>query len=361
MLAGEDLGRRHEGSLPSGFDHRRSRDQRHHGFAGADVALQQAQHALRASEIGDDVVDRLLLRMGERIRQRLEDARAQTPFAGRAAAGLPPHMRTHQRKRELPSEQLVIGKPRPRKTFRRDVVRLGRAVQIAQRGGEGGKALARDPRVVLPFRQIGQAGERAVHGAPHIAGGKAFGERIDRLDQRQVRKALLVYHAVGVHHLQHVVVQLNRAGDVAHLALGQKLTQVILARVEICERQRLPGVVAGDDTVGRARAVARRRPVLVDGDGDGHKLAGLHLIELRPRPAVDRAGGQVKQQVDDARRLAVEQPRIEPLQLRPDAGQAGEGSEQRAEHKRTHRLHHCKIFGVMPGLVPGIHVFLVND
>ena len=32
-------------------------EQRHHGLAGADIALQQPQHALRQGEIGDDVVD----------------------------------------------------------------------------------------------------------------------------------------------------------------------------------------------------------------------------------------------------------------------------------------------------------------
>ena len=83
MLAGEDLGRRHEGGLAAGFDHGRRGEQRHHGLAGADIALQQPQHALRQGEIVDDVVDRLLLRMGERIGQRLEDARAQAALAGR--------------------------------------------------------------------------------------------------------------------------------------------------------------------------------------------------------------------------------------------------------------------------------------
>ena len=169
MLTGENFGRRHEGSLPPGFDHRRRRDQRHHGFAGADVALQQPQHALRAGEVGDDVIDRLLLPMRQRIGQALEDARAQASFAGRAAAGLPAHMRAHQRQRELAGEQFVVGEPRPSQTFRRDVVRRGRPVQMAQRGGEGRKTLARDPGLVLPFRQIGQTGERAIHRAPHIA------------------------------------------------------------------------------------------------------------------------------------------------------------------------------------------------
>jgi hypothetical protein len=79
--------------------------------------------------------------------------------------------------------------------------------------------------------------------------------------------------------------------------------------------------------------------VLVNGDRNGDKLAGLHFVELWPRAAVDRAGGQVKQEVDDARRLAVEQPGVKLLQLRPDAGQAGKRGKQRAEHKRAHCGH----------------------
>ena len=46
MLAREDFGRRHQGGLPAGLDHGRGGEQRHHGLARADIALQQAQHAL---------------------------------------------------------------------------------------------------------------------------------------------------------------------------------------------------------------------------------------------------------------------------------------------------------------------------
>ena len=130
-----------------------------------------------------------------------------------------------------------------------------------------------------------------------------------------------------MHHLQHVVIEFGGAGDVTGLALGQELAQVILARVEISERQRLSGIVAGDNAVGRARPVARGRAVFLDGDRDGDQLAGLHLVELRAGAAVDGAGGQVKQEIDDARRLAVEQPGIELFQLRPDAGKAGQRGE----------------------------------
>ena len=129
MLARKDFGRRHEGSLPAGLDHARRRGKRHHGFAGADVALQQAQHALRQGEVGRDVVERLLLRMRERVGQGLQNARPQASFAGAAAAGLTAHMCAHQRKRELPGQQFVIGKPRPCRVFGQDVApaRLGDA------------------------------------------------------------------------------------------------------------------------------------------------------------------------------------------------------------------------------------------
>ncbi len=131
MLAREQLGRRHESGLPSGLDHAGRGDQRHHRFAGADVALQQPQHALRQSEVVDDVVDRLLLRMRQRIRQRLEDTGTQKAFAGRAASRLPAQMRAHQRQRELPGQQFVISEPGPGEAFRQDVVRLGGPVQMA--------------------------------------------------------------------------------------------------------------------------------------------------------------------------------------------------------------------------------------
>ena len=40
----------------------RGGEQRHHGLAGADVAVQQPQHAVRLRQIGDDVGDGALLR-----------------------------------------------------------------------------------------------------------------------------------------------------------------------------------------------------------------------------------------------------------------------------------------------------------
>ena len=135
------------------------------------------------------------------------------------------------------------------------------------------------------------------------------------------------------------VIEGRRARDVAQLAFGQELFQVILARVEIGNGERV-GVVAGVDIVGRARPVRRRRPVLLDGDGDGHDAIGLHLAQLGLVAPVDKAGRQVKQQVDNARRLVVapDQPAEQLFELRPDPGQRRERREKRIEHGRPHRI-----------------------
>ena len=83
--------------------------QRDDGLAGADVALQQAQHALRLRQIGDDIVDRALLRRRQRVGQGGDDALAQAALGGAAMAGQLPHMRAQQGERELAGEQFVVG------------------------------------------------------------------------------------------------------------------------------------------------------------------------------------------------------------------------------------------------------------
>jgi hypothetical protein len=46
----------------------------------------------------------------------------------------------------------------------------------------------------------------------------------------------------------------------------------------------------------------------------------------------------MKQKIDDARRVAVEQSRIKLLKLRPDPGQASDRSKQRIERERPHEV-----------------------
>ncbi len=86
MLAHEELGRRHHGGLTAGLDDIGGGDQRHHRLARADVALQQAQHALRRGEVRLDVGERRRLAGGEREGQGGHQLGAETPVARGAPA-----------------------------------------------------------------------------------------------------------------------------------------------------------------------------------------------------------------------------------------------------------------------------------
>jgi hypothetical protein len=109
VLPGENFSRRHECSLPSGFDDGSGGNQCDYRFAGPNVALQETQHSLWAGEVGNDVVDGFLLGVRERVRERFQDAGAETPFTRTPAARLPTHVRAHQCQRELARKQFIIG------------------------------------------------------------------------------------------------------------------------------------------------------------------------------------------------------------------------------------------------------------
>ena len=207
MLARQDFGRRHQRRLAAAFDHGRGGEQRHHGLAGADVALQQPQHAFGLGEIGDDVGDRARLRRRQRIGQRLDQLLPQMcPVAGgrrgrrggadarapaRARAGRP-----GTRHRPAATTPTLSGS---------DVGGLGRPVQhAAARRRRPGSARARPSSGPAIPADRGTRVERGVDGLAHLIEAEPFGQRIDRLDQRQLRQTGLGDDAVGMHHLPHV-------------------------------------------------------------------------------------------------------------------------------------------------------------
>ena len=65
VLAREKLGRRHQRALRAGLDRTGKSKQSHHCLAAADIALQQAEHAVRACEVGVDLPERAGLRARE--------------------------------------------------------------------------------------------------------------------------------------------------------------------------------------------------------------------------------------------------------------------------------------------------------
>ena len=91
MLLGQDLGRRHERHLQSVLHRDERREQRDDGLAGADVALQQAVHRLRALQIVDDLLQRLPL-PGRQPERQHAPGRLADPIvdADRRPASAPP-------------------------------------------------------------------------------------------------------------------------------------------------------------------------------------------------------------------------------------------------------------------------------
>ncbi len=71
VLLGKDLGRRHEGHLQPVLHGHERRQQRDDRLAGAHVALQQPVHRLRALQVVDDLLQRLLLAVRQTERQDL--------------------------------------------------------------------------------------------------------------------------------------------------------------------------------------------------------------------------------------------------------------------------------------------------
>ncbi len=77
MLLGEQLRRRHQRHLLAAADGTRGGQRRDHGFAAADVSLQQSQHGMRPDQIRVDLSTDALLGCGQLEGQRREQPVAQ--------------------------------------------------------------------------------------------------------------------------------------------------------------------------------------------------------------------------------------------------------------------------------------------
>ena len=73
MLRGEDFRGGHQRDLRAVLDGHQRGLHGHDGFAGTDIALQQAAHGLRAAHVGDDLPEHAFLRGGGVKGQHLLD------------------------------------------------------------------------------------------------------------------------------------------------------------------------------------------------------------------------------------------------------------------------------------------------
>ena len=90
----------------------------------------------------------------------------------------------------------------------------------------------------------------------------------------------------------------------------------------------------------------RRWSVLTDDNRDSHDLSRLDVAEFWPCPAVDDARGQMKQKIDNARRLVVEEAGVKSGKFWPDAREARDRRKKRVENGRAHSA----IFAKYPSL-----------
>ncbi|MNS83418.1 hypothetical protein D3C72_1172040 [compost metagenome] len=73
MLPGEDFGRGHQHRLSAGLHGRCHRHQRHQRLACADIALQQAKHAVFAGHVSQNILHRSALARCQREGQLRQD------------------------------------------------------------------------------------------------------------------------------------------------------------------------------------------------------------------------------------------------------------------------------------------------
>ena len=77
MLLGQDFSRRHQRTLPASVDAQCRRQCCHHGFAGADIALQQPVHRYRPAQVMGNLGLHPALRPGQGKRQSRQQALGQ--------------------------------------------------------------------------------------------------------------------------------------------------------------------------------------------------------------------------------------------------------------------------------------------
>ena len=153
MLAGKQFGRRHKCGLRTSLDRRRHGEERHDRLAAADIALEQAQHPILASEVRIDLGKRARLRSRQLEGEGSQDSFPQVPRALKPSPRASLHAGADHGKRKLIGEKLVISEPRTRRRTRRQVgLALGR-VQTRERVRERGPALRSEEAPVDPFRE----------------------------------------------------------------------------------------------------------------------------------------------------------------------------------------------------------------
>jgi hypothetical protein len=190
VLAGEDLGGRHDRGLVPGSDRDQARVQGDERLAGTDVALQEQVHRRRATHRRPDLLHRPKLRLRRlerhRVEQRLRERRLRLVPHALGLRRQPPLAKAHA---ELEDEQLVELQARAR------VVQLavvGREVDVADRGVEIRKSFHREDLRGHRIRHRRDLLERTVHELTDRPRRDAVGGGMHRRDPAHVNEVAFV-------------------------------------------------------------------------------------------------------------------------------------------------------------------------
>ena len=302
VLAGQDLGRRHERGLGARLDGRSHGEQRHHGLAAAHITLQQPQHAQGPREVGVDLGESPGLCAGEPEGELGQHGLAELPGGGEDAPRAATQALADGGQRQLVGEELIVSEPLPRRRSRLDIGGgLGR-VHAPERLGKGWPGLLGAPAGVDPFGQGGQPRQSLRDDLAQHRIGEAGGQGVERLEQRQRPAAPVIcfHHVIGVRHLQPAVIGFELARDDAPAAHGQEPLQIGAVGVEIDELERARSVL-NQHAIGRPRTAPRAAgPVLGDGDFERGEVANASVGDFGCQLAVDDAHRQVPEEIDDS-------------------------------------------------------------
>ncbi len=200
--------------------------------------------------------------------------------------------------RQLVGEKLVIGEARPGGRRKQQIVSALRGMQTRDRLGKAWPVLLGEKAGVDPLGQIGKL--RQGSGEDFAEGGvrEPRGQRINRLDQRQVTQPLRRRHMIGMRHLQVAVIGFELAGDEPLAADGQEPLEIGRIGLEVDKLERA-GIVLDQNLVRRPPAApSAAGPMLGHPDLERGQLSGARVGDSRNERPVDDPHRQMPQKID---------------------------------------------------------------
>ena len=176
-------------------------------------------------------------------------------------------------------------------------------VQGVERRAETRPAMALQEGKVLPFGKVRKSFKCLFDGFGQHLWRQSLGQRIDRLDQRHAIEFIRRDDVVRVGHLRFVVEPFDLAGDEPRFTFRQRPADRVRIGMEEHECQR-PRAIRNVNPVGNPLVAGWWRAVAHHCRLHCHDTFAWQAVDPGPEAPVDDAGGQVEQQVDDARRVA---------------------------------------------------------